>query len=186
MNEERLVALLRTHVNRYPECGVMDMYKLLHQATFGPGHLIASKKNAREWLERETESLTPVRTAPLVESVHPDGQIVRLHLRPYLAYGAPLKLLLEALVRSAELVQGDLDIMARRWSFFDGLCQGVYASRFDRQEVLLFGRTRAREGWPAVHHSPAYQTAYQPRYRVLVRAEAENLCAKISAPFEVI
>jgi hypothetical protein len=186
MNDERLAALLHIHVSRYPECGVMDMYKLVHQATFGPGHLVASKKTAREWLERETGSLTPLRKAPLVESVHPDGLIVRLHLRPYLAYGVPLKLLLEALVRSAELVQGDPDVMARRWSFFEGLCQSVYAGRFDRQETVLFGRTRAREGWPAVHHSPTYQAAYQPRYRVLARAEAENVSAKISAPFEVI
>ena len=53
MSEERVVALIRTHLARYPQMQLADIYKLLHQAAFGPGHLIASKKAAREWLEHE-------------------------------------------------------------------------------------------------------------------------------------
>jgi hypothetical protein len=188
MSDEPLQVLIQTHLARYPESEIVDVYKLLHQATFGPGHLIASKKATREWLERESELLTPSTKAPLVESIHPDGQIVRLHLRPYLAYGGQIKLLLNAFVRSAEQVQGEPDTMARRWEFFEGLCQpgAIYADRFDLQEVVLFGRIRTREGWSAMHHSPAYQAAHKPYYRVLTRAEAEDLCGKIDAPWEVV
>jgi hypothetical protein len=188
MNDERLHALIQMHMARYPQFEVMDVYKLLHQATFGPGHLIASKKAAREWLDSECEQLTPSTDEPLNESIHPDGLIVRLHLRPYLAHEGKTKLLLEALIRSAEQVQGDQDLMARRWALFEEGCQpgGVYAARFDPQEVRLFGRTRRQEQWPAMHHSPAYQTAYQPHYRVLTRTEAEALCAKIGQVFEVV
>src|SRR5512139_1780032 len=118
MSDEQLLDLIQTHIQRYPASEIMDVYKLLHQATFGPGHLIASKKNAREWLEREAELLTPSMRDPLVERIHPDGAIVRVHLRPYLAQGAKLKMLLDAFIRSAGQVPGDPELMARRWSFF--------------------------------------------------------------------
>jgi hypothetical protein len=181
MNDERVHALIQTHLARYPQLEVMDVYKLLHQATFGPGHLIASKKAAREWLDSECEQLTPSNDEPLSESIHPDGLIVRLHLRPYLARKGKTRPLLEALIRSAEQVQGDPDLMARRWALFDEGCQpgGVYAARFEVQEVRLFGRLRRQEQWPATHHSPGYEIAYHPHYRVLTRTEAEALCAKI-------
>ncbi len=187
-NDDRLLDLIQTHIQRYPASEIMDVYKLLHQATFGPGHLIASKKNAREWLEREAELLTPSAREPLVERIHPDGDIVRVHLRPYLARGAKLKLLLDAFVRSAGQVQGDLDLMARRWSFFVGKCHadGALAGRFDVEGALLFGRIRARENWPAMHHSPAYVAAYKPYYRVLTRTEAADLCGQIRVPFEMV
>jgi hypothetical protein len=188
MNDERLNALIRTHLARYAQFEIMDAYKLLHQATFGPGHLITSKKTAREWLDSEFGQLTPSEDEPLVESIHPDGLIVRLHLRPYLACGGKTKPLLETFIRSAEQVPDDPGLMAQRWSTFEAWCQpgGVYAARFDPQEVPLFGRMRRQEQWPAIHHSPAYQNAYQPRYRVLTRAEAEALCAKIGQAFEMV
>jgi hypothetical protein len=187
MNDERLHALIQTHLTRYPQFEVMDTYKLLHQATFGPGHLIASKKATREWLESESEQLTPSMKELLVETIHPDGRIVRLHLRPYLAYGGKLKPLLDAFVRSAGQVPGDPDAMAHRWLVFERLCQpgGVYADRFDLQEVRMFGRIRRKENWPAMHHSPTYQTAYKPAYRVLTCEEAEALCGAIGVPFEL-
>ena len=188
MSDERLHALIQTHMARYREFEVMDVYKLLHQATFGPGHLIASKKTAREWLASECGQLTPSTEDPLNESIHPDGLIVRVHLRPYLACKGKTKRLLEAFIRSAEQVAGDQELVARRWAKFEEWCQpgSVFAAQFDLQEVLLFGRMRRQEEWPAMHHSPAYQTAYQPHYRVLTRAEAGELCAKLGQPFEVV
>jgi hypothetical protein len=187
MSEDRVAALIQTHLTRYPESEIADVYKLLHQATFGPGHLIASKKAAFEWLEQESGTVTPVRDALLVESIHPDGAIVRLHLRPYLARQGKLKPLLEALIRSAEQVRGDPETMSCWWRLFETLCQAgaPYAGCFDRREVMLYGRINAREHWPAVHHSPTYYDAYHPVYRVLTQSEAETLCAKLRIPFEV-
>src|SRR5260221_12126626 len=98
----KLVALITAHVQRYTEIDVLDVYKLLHQAVFGPGHAITNQKAAREWLERESEILQPVAAEPLLESVHPEGSIVRLHLRPYLSVNGKLNKLLDALVHSSK------------------------------------------------------------------------------------
>jgi hypothetical protein len=188
MSEDRVVALIQTHLARYPESEIADVYKLLHQAAFGPGHLIASKKTALEWLEQESGQVTPAPDMPLIESIHPDGAIVRLHLRPYLAHQGKPRLLLDALVRSAEQVHGDPGLLACWWHLFEMLCQtdAPHTEKFDRQEVTVFGRIRARDQWPAVHHSPAYFNAYHPVYRVLTRSEAEALCAKLRVPFAMI
>ncbi|MEW6579528.1 MAG: hypothetical protein AB1435_10070 [Chloroflexota bacterium] len=188
MSEKRVVALIRTHLARYPQMQIADIYKLLHQAAFGPGHLIASKKAAREWLEHEAGRVSPSAELPLVESAHPDAQIVRLHLRPYLALGGDLKSLLEAFVRSAEQVRGDAQQMAAWWQVFEGLCSegALCADICEQREATLFGRARAQEQWPAVHHSPAYHTVYQPVYRVLTATEAEALCRKLGVPLAVV
>ncbi len=188
MSEERLVALIRTHLARYPQSQIADIYKLLHQAAFGPGHLVASKRAAREWLEHEAGRVAPLAEGPLVESVHPDAQIVRLHLRPYLALGGEIKPLLEAFARSAEQVCGDAAQMAVWWQVFEGLCTegALCADICQQREAALFGWARAQEQWPVVHHSPAYQAAYQPVYRVLTASEAGALCRKLGVPLAVV
>ncbi len=189
MSEERITELIQHHLARYPEIGIADVYKLLHQATFGPGHLIASKKKAREWLEEESGQVQPSMRQALVENIHPDGAIVRLHLRPYLAYKQNVGPLLDAFVRSAEQVAGDPETMALRWQAFVDFCKGTPAcggERLPLREVRLFGRIRTQEHWPAVHHSPCYHNAYHPVYRVVTRSEAEALCDVLGAPFEVV
>ncbi|MBN1680019.1 MAG: hypothetical protein JW966_06980 [Anaerolineae bacterium] len=196
MSEDRIIALINSHLERYPQAEYQDVYKLLHQAAFGPGHLITSRKAAREYLDNEITKLAPAPDEPLVENIHTNGQIVRLHLRPYLALQGKPKPLLDAFIASAKHIedrpyvgtQSRPDMVARWWAVFHDQCQpgGVYAGRFVAREVMLFGRVRGQEGWPAVHHSPAYDTAYRPAYRVLTRSEAEALCTRLNVPFEVI
>ncbi|MBN1202331.1 MAG: hypothetical protein JXJ20_10790 [Anaerolineae bacterium] len=188
MSDDRVIALIKTHLARYPQAEIPDVYKLLHQATFGPGHLITNRRVERDWLERRMEQLAPSGDEPLVENIHPDGLVVRVHLRPYLVYNSKSRPLMDALVRSAEQVQGDPATMAARWTVFETMVRSdaAYAARFSRQEIDIFEQVRTHEHWPAVHHSPAYHAAYCPDYRVLTRDEAEALCGKINAPFEVI
>src|SRR5579859_4487550 len=118
MSDEKVQALIRTHVQRYSEIDILDIYKLLHQAVFGPGHAIKSVKPAREWLERESEILQPAPVHPLLENIHPDQAIVRVHLRPYLAMKGSLSKLLDAFVESSKTVQGDAKTMDAWWKIF--------------------------------------------------------------------
>lgn len=187
MGDDRLAALIQAQIARYPASGMVDIYKLLHQATFGPGHAVASKKAAREWLEQEAKQAGQPLEEPLVESVHPEGHIVRVHLRPYLGQGGQLKWLLDAFVRSAEAISGDPALMAARWRAFLELCQGEgpLAGEFPLRQMELFGAARAAEHWPAVQHSPAYNAVYRPRYRVLVAGEASALCERLGVPFAI-
>jgi hypothetical protein len=177
MANETLRTLINTHIERYPQLDILDIYRLLHQAEFGPGHALKNLKSVREWLERESEIIEADTSASMLESVHPEGSIVRLHLRPYLAAKADLGKLLQAYIESSKAVEGRTDRMKAAWEYFQSLVQvgGVLESRFDRRTVALIGRTRAAENWPASHHSPAFEQAYKPAYRVLTRSLAERL-----------
>ncbi len=186
-NDEKILALIETHIQRYPALDVLDVYKLLHQAVFGPGHLIKSHKAAKEWLERESEIVGDGPMQVLVENIHPNREIVRLYLRPYLAVKGNLGRLLEAYVNSAKSVQGSLETMTAWWNIFQQAADkgGRFANRFDVRSIGLISRTRGRENWPASQHSPAYETTYKPAYRVLTLAEAQRLMAQQNFPFEV-
>src|SRR4051812_2895056 len=107
MSDEQVAALILTHVQRYAEIDILDIYKLLHQAVFGPGHAVKNAKPAREWLERETQILQPGPVQLLLENIHPDQALVRLHLRPYLAMKGSLGKLLDSFVESSKSVHGD-------------------------------------------------------------------------------
>ncbi len=188
MQDEQIAALLEVHLARYPAMCIPDVYKLLHQATFGPGHAVPSKKAAREWLDHEMGHVGQGGPSPLVESIHPDGAIVRLHLAPYVALGGAVKPLLDAMVRSAEQVSGDPARLAAWWALFERLCEThtPFVGQFPLQELALFGRVRAAEQWPAVHHSPAYVREYRPAYRVLTAREAEAVCAALGVTYEPV
>jgi hypothetical protein len=180
--DDKLLALIRVHAGRYKELEVMDVYRLLHQATFGVGHSVRSEKAEREWLERESETLTAVKsdTSTVLESIHPDGQLVRLHLRPYLNAKGDLKKLLAAFVESSKAVQGSAATMEQYWAAFTRAVQtgAEFANHYDARTVELFGRTSAAAHWPASHHSPAVVYLYKPVYRVLTLPSAQYLLTK--------
>lgn len=176
--DEKVITLIRTHVQRYNAIDIMDVYKLLHQATFGPGQVIKNQRAAREWLDRESETLATVSIPEaLVENIHPEGQIVRLHLRPYLAVRGDLRKLLDGFIQSSRSVEGNPAALASWWMLFQHMSDPgeLFANRFDHRTVSLIGRTRANEQWPASHHSPPYDRTYKPVYRVLTRAIAETV-----------
>ena len=186
--EKKVAALIETHVQRYPEINILDVYKLLHQAVFGPGHAVKNERSVQEVLEVECELLTPDASAPLVENVHPDSKFVRLHLRPYLAACGDVRALLKAFVQSANAATGDLATMAAWWAIFEGMIApgGPLAGRFDSRVVALERRTHASEQWPATHHSPRFERVYHPAYRVLAYPIAESLLGKQKIGFEAI
>lgn len=179
MHERAVEALIQTHVQRYPEADILDVYKLLHQAAFGPGHAITNQRAARDWLERESATLRPFAGDVLVENIHPEGRIVRVHLRPYLEAHGDLRKLLDGLLRSSREVEGSLEQMAAWWAVFQHMTErgGPLAARYSARTVALIGRTRAAENWPASHHSPPFERAYRPAYRVLTAPIAQEVLA---------
>lgn len=185
MDNGAVEALIQAHVRRYMEADILDVYKLLHQAVFGPGHTITNPRAAREWLERESATLRPQSGDLLVENIHPEGGVVRIHLRPYLEAQGDLRKLLDGFLRSSRQMQGDPAQMAAWWALFQRLTEqgGALANRFAARTVALVGRTRAAENWPASHHSPPFDRVYHPAYRVLTAPIAEEILGAQRMPF---
>ena len=158
--------LLSSHLARYPAMQLDDVYKLLHQAALGPGHAVDNPAAARKRLDEEMAALGEAPAELLQDVISPDGRLGRIHLRPYLASGGNPDTLHRAFVETANSYPASPDKLAK----FCG-CLGDLAAAggipFAREDVLAYFENIARDGYPAIHHSEAFRSAYRPAYRVI-------------------
>jgi hypothetical protein len=184
--------ILARHSSRYPLMRAQDIYKLVHQGVYGPGHLVASESDVRASLTSELQALATqcrVQNAEcrrqnggeeeLVEEIDLRGRLVRVNLRP-LVFAAEVRSqkperrrqnlrgewLVGAMVDSARRVKGDPKQMKRRLAAAVRWCRRNLPRQAAELERLS-GRAEA-SGFPALHHSPAYRRAYRPAYRVIL------------------
>lgn len=163
-----------------------DVYKLIHQGVFGPGHIITSAAAARQALSDELWSLRVKGQEPrakaqrsdeeLIETIDPNDKLVRVNLRPMMKKGGRMRdeggtenadWLADALVESSRLVRGDPRQMKQRLAAAVRWCR-----RYLPQQAAELERLAAEaeeSGYPAFHHSPAYGRAYRPAYRAVLR-----------------
>lgn len=152
-------AILKNHQIRYPAMQAQDAYKLIHQATCGPAHAVTNSQAAREWLERELETLHDPYPEPAIDPISPNGDLVRVHLAPYLAAGGSIERLLEAFITTSREFPADHNKLR---AYFDAALP-----LFPGLESLV--ESLITQGYPAVHHSEAYRAAYKPAYRVALK-----------------
>ena len=162
-----MIEILLEHNARYPAWQVQDVYKLLHQASFGSEHAVTDEARARRWLEEELAGLTAARVPEvLLEPIVPGGGVLRVHLRAYAARGLAAELLLGAFVRTAREFRGSAALLEESWNAALMLA-GEGRMPFDAEALRTWGAEMRGAGYPAVHHSAAYVRAYQPAYRVV-------------------
>lgn len=158
--------LLGQHLQRYPRMELADIYKLLHQAALGPGHAVDDPAAARARLEAEVAGLGEGPEDLIADPISPDGKLARIHLRPYLAAGYGVEMLVDAFVQTAQVFPSAPDKLVR----FCG-CLGELTEAgglpFPRDEVERYFQSIASQGYPVVHHSERYRAAYRPAYRVV-------------------
>lgn len=172
-----LIACLDTHLEDFPHHTPTDVYKWVHQAVRGPGHLIASPGAALERLVEEVEAIedtTPRDWEEPVELLDADRGMARVHLRPYLRRGGDLRVLAAALVRTATQCDDDpassLDTLAAALgaarALLDDLGEGVRAFPLQTFDVLM--RDVVADRFAPRHHSALYRDSYDPHYRVVL------------------
>jgi hypothetical protein len=152
-------ATLRDHLRRYPALQIPDLYKLIHQASFGSEHALANPERARAWLAQEAAEMGPGPDEPLLDPL--SDEIVRVHLRPYQAAGGAWEPLFAAFARTANEYRGSAQVFEQSWQAVGRL------SPFTAADLDAYARVRAGQGYPAVHHSDAYVELYRPAYRVV-------------------
>ena len=156
----------------------------MHQGVFGPGHIIINAARAKRMLKEEMAALevrspksaVQSQTEPEFEAIDPDGRLVRVNLRPLLGpWGqspcgdsprGAVEWLAKAMGESARRVKGDPVEMKRRLSAAVRWCR----TDLPRQaaELERMAAWTGESGYPAFHHSAAYNRAYRPAYRVVL------------------
>jgi hypothetical protein len=162
--------ILAAHAARYPAWGLDDLYKLLYQAALGSEHAVRDEVRARDWFTWELAGLSAGPEEPLVDPISPGGEVVRVHLRPFVRYRFDEELLLDAFLRTERGFPGRADFITQ---------YGVTEADIAREGILCFGAegitaciaSKKEAGFPPIHHLPALEAAYRPAYRVVARRE---------------
>ena len=159
-----------------PDLRIEDAYKWLFHAARGGEHAVASETAVRLWLDREWETLGPPQSGePLWTPLTADGRVGRLNLRPYKAQGGSREALLAAFLAGAEAFDADPARFRRAWHALGRELKQRPVGRLTADEWRRFDRARRAEKYPAIHHSPEYEQARRPAYRVLPAAQARPL-----------
>ena len=160
--------ILLDHQRRYPRWNEEDLYKLIHQSAMGNEHAILDETAVRRWMERELDSMGQGHTEPLLDPISPDGQILRVHLRPMLQAGLSADDLLQAFLNSPRLFQGSKTVLEESMqTALELAATGEFGISSAHLQTFLT-EMRAAD-MPAVHHSRLYEESYHPAYRVVVR-----------------
>jgi len=159
--------VLDWHLERYPLLQAADIYKLVHQSVFGPGHIIEDESQARQSLERELADLRKrccMQAADPVEPLDPDNRLVRVNLETLRDVDDAADRLLPVLLASASGVRGGAEEMEKRLEQAVAWCCDNLPEQADPLSDLS---EENRDGFPPRHHSEVYNLAYRPAYRVV-------------------
>jgi hypothetical protein len=165
--------IMLNHAGRYPAMQVQDVYKLLHQAALGSEHAVCDEQAARDWLERELTEMNGGPDDPLFDPISPDGQILRIHLRPYTRAGKNPETLLRAFVQTANEWHGSLETLKGYGAAAAGW-PGAETGSIRPDELKTFFDKMEAQDFPAMHHSEVYKRLYGPAYRVVARQYLEE------------
>ncbi len=158
------------------ELRIADAYKWLFHAARGGEHAIENETAVRLWLEKEWAGLaSPAPEEPLWTPLTADGRIGRLNLRPYQARGGDLAALHAAFLAGAQAFAADPARFRRAWRALGRQLKQNPVGHLTFAEWQRLDRAMKAKGYPAGHHSPEYEQARHPAYRVLPAAEARPL-----------
>lgn len=159
--------------------GVDDAYKLVQHASMGSEHAVSDRAAAADWMKREVQAIAQSKSSgtvdPLVDTLGAGGRYARVYLRPFIAAGGDPDRLVTAFVATANATGDSAAFRCARETM-----QAMAESRrapWSPDSVRAFLTAQRAAGWPAVHHSAAYEAAYAPAYRVVSLAELrEAIC----------
>ncbi len=169
-----LTRIVRAEIARCPATAPQDLYKLLHQASMGAAHAGLDSAAATNWMADEWPKVGRVRAGErLVDTIAPGGRMVRLNLRPWRAAGGTPAPVVAAFVATAAEVPRPTTFIGYWQSLVRSAARG--AVRMDTVALIALAQRKREEQFPAVEHTPRYERACGPHYRVLTGALADSL-----------
>ena len=154
--------LLTEHCQMYPQMQILDVFKFLHQSSFGCEHLVSSLETATEYITKEYESVDCKGESAIVPL---DGEYSRVPLS-YLSQGLSVDTFGKLFVVSAKKEEHGLDDLQQKLNVATELvAEGLLP--FQAKEWDQAVEEWKHKGYPAVHHSDVFRETYQPSYRVI-------------------
>jgi hypothetical protein len=170
-------ALVATALTDRPDLAGTDLFKLLQQATLGAEHAVPDPASAAAWMRREWAALGDGPRVPLVEPLGATGDYVRVNLRPWRDRGGDPDTLTARFVAAAGRPADTTRLVCAVERLVEGARDGTVPLSAD--SLAHAARAWRAAGFPAVHHSEAYQQRYRPAYRVVARDAVPGLLATL-------
>jgi len=164
--ETTIEDLIKNQFALYPKMEARDLYKFLHQAAMGSEHAVKDTNAVKTWMTKEVAGLDTTVTNELIEQLSPDGNLVRVNLRPYLKAGDNPDELLNAFISTANKFSGSTSTLAE---YIGDAKKMIARKEIPIAENIFSSLTEEleRNGFPAIHHSLIYEKLYKPAYRVV-------------------
>ena len=93
---------LMEYAGRYPAAEPQDLYKLVFQDLYGPGHLLTDSLADVRYISKEIDEMGDSSSLPLYEYTLCDSNFVRVNLMLVKHGDLPLERLVSAVMRSAQ------------------------------------------------------------------------------------
>ncbi len=144
--------LLKEHFYKYPKAEIQDIFKFIHQSSFGCEHMVESLEKAVEYIKTEYQKgVVDADIEPL------DGEYSRVPLS-FLDRGLSAETLGKLFYLSAEKVDGREALLAKL---------DVLREQIDEPELEKAINDWANNDFRALHHSERFREEYNPSYRVI-------------------
>ncbi len=160
-NSGRTRKALITHYQQYPQLQIQDLFKYLHQSSYGCEHMVSSLETATDFIRKESECVR--NNSALVDRL--DGNYSRVHLA-YLEQGLTPDTLGRLFFESAKIEPDGKENPEHKLSIAKELINEKLLP-FSADEFDEAVKAWQAQGYPAVHHSDIFRNAYAPAYRVI-------------------
>lgn len=162
----------------YPKSTLRDLYKNFFQDKFGPGHIITDTVSAGNYLRSELENAKSF-SGNDFEYLGWQGNFVRVNLRlikdSVVSYNQFFNSFIESLKDFKPISQKD---WIKEWKAIDSIIFSMNLNLPDYGNDRSYIFDLLDRGYFVMHHSEAFEKAYEPHYRIMDRKHAESLKLK--------
>lgn len=159
--------LLLHHYEAYPKLQIQDIFKFLHQSSFGCEHLVEDEEGVIKFIEEEA-SECKFYGQNLIEDL--GGEYCRVNLN-YIKKGMSAETLGKLFCLSAKTVENGTQLLEDKLLVLTRLVKTkkIPFSEIDLQNEIIKWK---EAGYPACRHSEEFRQEYYPAYRVIKKEYA--------------
>ena len=166
---------IEAELQKHPRAQLIDIYKLFYQSAFGPGHIISDADSAREYLTEELQDSRRFEAGNYQEITF-FNDYYRVNLLLIIKDAISFDDYLAAFLASAKPEKEySWDEWKIAWQKINLLLQNnginFENEESDRMEIAKILKNEIR----LFSHSKIYRDLYHPHYRLISKAQLENL-----------
>ena len=178
--EEQIQKYIANFIQQYPQATLQDIYKGSFQDVFGPAHMLTNRESVKRYILHELEEAEVLEGA-YYEPCGWKGNFYRINLKAIKDQRITADELTDAFMESANGIDTTLTpAFIQEWQDIQQAVR-IVAPKFPnfQQDSTLLANL-LKEGKYVVHHSSAFDSCYQPHYRIVRKDVFEkNLLKKL-------